>query len=82
MEKKTRGALTPYETAAIASAVPASADPAIDGIITQSLRFKAALAILEAIIASDGPELHFDRKLNQIVSAVAYADALIEEFRK
>lgn len=81
MKEKTRGPLTPYETAAIASGVPASGDAAIDAILTQALRFKTAASILEGAVAKHGLPGTDEGQTGYVIDAIRLADLLITQFR-
>lgn len=72
---ETRGPLTPYEIASITAGVPASGDAYIDALITQGLRVKIAIAILEGMVAHNSASVADPKK------AIQLADALLDEFR-
>jgi hypothetical protein len=76
MSETVKTALTPKEIACLTAGVPCSGSPDIDAIITQGLRFKAAVEILAGMYASEG--YHSP----SVENATAAADRLLKAFRE
>lgn len=73
-----------YEIACVSSCVPATGDPQLDAIISASLRYRTASAMMEALLArQEEGSIIQDKDFPSFArQAVEAADALIAQFNK